>query len=144
MSNRRLAREILVQSLYETQLSNVDPRLALRSNVQRRNGSEDVQQYAQRILQELLEHRPKVDALIKDSLLNWTWERVAVVDRCVLEVAVIELMRFPDVPVSVVIDEAVEIVRKFSSQDSGSFVNGVLDRIARQLGETSDATQTDS
>ena len=144
MSNRRLAREVLVQSLYEMQLSNVDPRLALRSNLQRRNGGDAVQQYAQRVLQELLEHRPKVDALIKDSLLNWTWERIAVVDRCVLEVAVVELMRFPDIPVSVVIDEAVEIVRKFSSQDSGSFVNGVLDRIARQLGETSDTTQTDS
>ena len=58
MSNRRLAREVLVQSLYESQLSNVDPRLALRSNLQRRNGGDDVQQFAQRVLKELMEHRP--------------------------------------------------------------------------------------
>lgn len=144
MSNRRLAREVLVQSLYEVQLSNVDPQLALRSNLQRRNGGDEVRQYAQRVLRELLEHRPKVDELIKGALVNWTWERIAVVDRCVLEMAVVELMRLPDVPVSVVIDEAIVIARKFGSSESGSFVNGVLDRIARQLGETSDAAQTDS
>ena len=66
------------------------------------------------------------------------------VDRCVLEMAVVELMRFPDVPVSVVIDEAIVIARKFGSEDSGKFVNGVLDRIARQLGETTDTAQKDS
>jgi N utilization substance protein B len=144
MSNRRLAREVLVQSLYEAQLSNVDPRLALRSNLQRRNGGDDVQEFAQRVLKELLEHRTRVDDLIKAALVNWTWERIAVVDRCVLEMAVVELMRFPDVPVSVVIDEAIVIARKFGSEDSGKFVNGVLDRIARQLGETPDTAQTDS
>ena len=66
------------------------------------------------------------------------------VDRCVLEMAVVELLRFPDVPVSVVIDEAIVIAKKFGSEDSGKFVNGILDRIARQLGETSDTAQKDS
>ena len=128
MSARRLAREVVVQTLYEAQISKVDARQALQSNLERRSGAQEAQEFAERLLKELLEHRQKIDDLIGESLENWSWERIAVVDRCVLEMATTELMRFPDVPLRVVIDEAVHIVRKFSSRESGSFVNGVLDQ----------------
>ena len=144
MSARRLAREVLVQTLYEAQISKVDPYIALQSNLQRRSSGSEVQEFAERLLKKLLEHRPQVDDLIGSSLENWSWERIAVVDRCVLELATVELMCFPDVPMKVVIDEAVHIVRKFSAQESGSFVNGVLDRIARTLGVKSDAGKAES
>ena len=144
MSSRRLAREVVVQTLYESQISRIDPKSALRSNLARRSSGHEAQVFAERLLAELLEHRPQVDDLIVTSLENWTWERIALVDRCVLEMATVELLRFPDVPMKVVIDEAVHIVRKFSAQESGSFVNGVLDRIARTLGAKSDTARPES
>jgi N utilization substance protein B len=144
MSVRRLGREVVVQTLYEIQLAKTDPQRALRSNLERRSGGDEARRYAERLLRELLEHRPQVDDLIRESLQNWSWERMAVVDRCVLELATVELLRFPDVPVAVVIDEAVQVVRKFGAPESGAFVNGVLDRVARKLGENSDITGKDS
>ena len=65
------------------------------------------------------------------ALEHWDLGRVALVDRCVLEVGAAEILFFPDVPLKVAIDEAVDVVRKFSTDESGAFVNGVLDRIAR-------------
>jgi N utilization substance protein B len=135
---------VVLQTLYEAQIGSTDPRVALRSNLERRSGGSEAEEFAERLLRELLAHRVQIDDLIRDSLENWSWERVAVVDRCVLELATVELLRFPDVPLRVVIDEAVHIVRKFSAQESGSFVNGVLDRVARTLGAASDAAKPES
>jgi N utilization substance protein B len=144
MSARRLAREVVVQTLYEMQLAKADPDTALRSNLQRRSGGDEARRYAERLLREILAHRRQIDDHIRGALENWSWERMAVVDRSVLEMATVELMQFPDVPLRVVIDEAVQVVRKFGSAESGAFVNGVLDRIARTLGERSDAAHPES
>jgi N utilization substance protein B len=74
--------------------------------------------------------RPEIDALLAEHARGWTLERMPVIDRTVLEVAVFELMGRPDVPTAVVIDEAVELAKRFSTDDSGRFVNGMLSTIA--------------
>jgi N utilization substance protein B len=74
--------------------------------------------------------RDEIDTLLAEHARGWTLERMPVIDRTVLQVAVFELMDRPDVPTAVVIDEAVELAKRFSTDDSGRFVNGMLATIA--------------
>jgi transcription antitermination protein NusB len=135
VSDRRLAREVAVQTLYEIAHTEDEFPRALAANLARRHGNENVEAYAARLLDSITSHREAIAARLVSALENWSLERVSMVDRCVLEVACAEILFFPDVPLAVAIDEAVEIVRKFSTEESGAFVNGVLDRVARSQGE---------
>jgi N utilization substance protein B len=76
-----------------------------------------------------LAHRPALDAVIAKVAENWEIGRMAAIDRNILRLAAFELMHSLETPVSVVIDEAVEIAKTYSTQDSGKFVNGILDKI---------------
>lgn len=131
MRERRLAREVAVQTLYEVAQSDVAWQRALAANAERRAATDPVTAYAARLVESVTDHRDEITALLRAALLHWDLERVALVDRCVLEVGTAEILHFPDVPVRVVIDEALDVVRKFSTDESAAFVNGVLDRIAR-------------
>ena len=79
------------------------------------------------------DHRAELDALIVGHARNWSLERMPAIDRNVLRLALYELKDRPDVPVAVVIDEAVELAKRFSTDDSGRFVNGMLSAIAPKL-----------
>ena len=131
MRERRLAREVAVQALYEIAQSDIAWERALGTNVERRAANDTVAAYATRLVQSVTDHRDEIAAVLRAALLHWDLERVALVDRCVLEVGTAEILYFPDVPVRVIIDEALDVVRKFSTDESVAFVNGVLDRIAR-------------
>jgi len=131
MGDRRLAREVAVQTLYEIAQSGIFWHSALESNLERRDARSDTAHYAERLVSTVRTQRETITAALQQALENWDLERLALVDRCVLEVGAAEILFFPDVPLKVVIDEAVDVVRKFSTDESGAFVNGVLDRIAR-------------
>lgn len=77
-------------------------------------------------------HREEIDGLLRDHAKGWSLERMPAVDRALLRLATYELLHQPDVPVGVVISEAVELASEFSTDDSGRFVNGVLSAIARE------------
>ena len=77
----------------------------------------------------------RIDPLITEAATNWRLERLAVIDRLVLRLAVFELMERPDVPPAVVINEAIELARTFSAPDAARFVNGVLDAIRKRLAQ---------
>ena len=94
--------------------------------------------FAERLVHGVAGRQPELDRWIVASAENWRLERMAVVDRNVLRLAVYEMVEDPDTPAAVVIDEAVEIAKKFGSSDSGSFINGVLDSIRRRLAGTAD------
>ncbi|PKN44414.1 MAG: transcription antitermination factor NusB, partial [Deltaproteobacteria bacterium HGW-Deltaproteobacteria-20] len=76
----------------------------------------------------------RVDELIRTSSTNWRLERMARVDRNLLRMAAYELLEQKSVPRAVILDEAIELAKLFGSEDSGAFVNGVLDRIAEEVG----------
>jgi N utilization substance protein B len=133
VSDRRVAREVAVQTLYEIAHTEEPFERALESNVERRRGNAGVRAYAERLVSTVEAHRQAIHEQLAGAIDNWSIERVAMVDRCVLEVGCAEILYFPDVPVAVVIHEAVDIARKFSTDESGPFVNGVLDRIARAV-----------
>ncbi|HEY8092206.1 MAG TPA: transcription antitermination factor NusB [Acidimicrobiales bacterium] len=79
------------------------------------------------------DHQAELDALIVDHARNWSLERMPAIDRNLLRLALYELMERPEVPVAVVIDEAVELAKRFSTDDSGRFVNGMLSAIAPKV-----------
>ncbi len=101
--------------------------------------SDEAQQFARQLLDHVALRRAHLDSLISSSSRNWRLERMSRVDRNILRLSACELDAMRDVPVRVVINEAVELAKRFGSADSPAFVNGVLDRIAAAMGRTSDS-----
>jgi len=82
-------------------------------------------------VQGTLQHKEEIDALIRKAAEHWVLERMAAVDRSILREAAYEIMYVEDIPPAVTINEALEIAKKYSSEESASFINGILDRIAK-------------
>jgi N utilization substance protein B len=131
---RTKARERAVQALYQLDVaaSDLDEALARfwRSfePVER-----EVREQAEELVRGVAAHRHAIDEAIEAASANWRLDRMAKVDRNVLRLAVHELLHRPDVPVKVVINEAIELGKKYGSESSGAFINGVLDRVAGGL-----------
>jgi N utilization substance protein B len=89
--------------------------------------------FADPLIRGTLEHRDEADTLIKKYAQNWELHRIAAVDRNILRLAIYEMLHREDIPPVVSINEAVDIAKKFSTQDSGKFVNGILDRVKGDL-----------
>jgi transcription antitermination factor NusB len=129
MRRRTRAREVALQVLYQVDvrgdelLADLDPLLHL-SEV-----SEEVREYARGLVTGTAECRPESDRLIASVTEHWDISRMAVVDRNILRMAVYEMLRREDVPAKVAINEAIELGKKFSTENSGAFINGILDRI---------------
>ncbi|MHC5055110.1 MAG: transcription antitermination factor NusB [Planctomycetota bacterium] len=129
MRTRTLAREAALQYLYEVDVVGVEEAESLDEFLVRQVGRVDARPHAARLVAGVLEHRAQIDAELRSAAENWTLERMAVVDRNVLRIGVYELTRDPDVPEKVAINEAIDLARRFSSEEACAFVNGVLDRI---------------
>ncbi len=92
-----------------------------------------VRLFAEPLIRGTLENRDEADAVIKKHALNWDLHRIAAVDRNILRLAIFEMLHRDDIPPVVSINEAVDIAKKFSTQDSGKFVNGILDKVKSEL-----------
>jgi N utilization substance protein B len=92
-----------------------------------------VREFAEPLIRGALEHRDEADAIIKKHAKNWELHRIAAVDRNILRLAIYEMLHREDIPPVVSINEAVDIAKKFSTQDSGKFVNGILDKVKSEL-----------
>jgi N utilization substance protein B len=130
MGRRRQAREIALQALYILDASGVDGSEAF-AIVNRRGKLDDEKtgEFARQLFEGAHALRPELDAHIQSRAENWTTTRMACVDRNILRLASYEIIYRADTPVNVVIDEAIEIARKFSTEDSTKFINGILDKI---------------
>jgi N utilization substance protein B len=138
---RRRAREAALQMLYQCEVGRVAPDEAIATHGEIDQGgrpaSPRAEDFASRLVLGTVEHVAEIDPVIAASADHWRPERMAVIDRLILRMAVYQLMHVPDVPPNVVINEAVELARRFSGDESGHFVNGVLDAIKRKR-ETAD------
>ncbi len=132
MGKRRRAREIALQSLYEAEFSDQSWEEILKEQVDRRSPSEETIQYARELLFKTIENIDDLDEKIVSALENWEIERISLIDKNILRFALAEIRFFPETPSRVIINEAVEIAHKYSSQDAGKFVNGILDRFVRE------------
>lgn len=128
MGQRREARELAVQCLYMLELNRGDPGEARALLWEGRRVPEPVSRFAGELVDGVAAHRPEIDGLIRRLASNWDLERIAAVDRNVMRVAVYEMLYREDIPAVVSINEAVDIAKRFSTAESGAFVNGILDR----------------
>lgn len=133
MGNRRKGREAALQLLFLRDLSG-DYSDRIGANFWEENPTDDeTRDFAQRLLQGTLEHLTAIDDCVAKSSAHWKLHRMAAVDRNVLRLAIYELNHCPDIPVKVTLNEAIEIAKKFGSEESGAFVNGILDQIAKTV-----------
>jgi N utilization substance protein B len=134
MGTRRQSREAAVQILYQRDLN---PHEALDDAVARfwaeQDYPDDIRGFAEKLARGALEKRDVVDEQIERVTENWELERIAAVDRNILRLAIYEMMFCDDIPPVVSINEGVDIAKKFSTKESGKFVNGILDRIRKEL-----------
>ena len=131
---RRKAREFALQMLFQSEMGKQEPAEVRKSFWSHREPvEEDVRGFADDLFRVASERRAEIDALVQKHAQNWRLERMPAVDRNLLRCGAAELLGFPDTPNAVVINEALEIARKFSAPESVQFVNGVLDSIAREL-----------
>ncbi|QXG75880.1 transcription antitermination factor NusB [Modestobacter sp. L9-4] len=129
MAARTKARKRAVDVLYEADLRSGDPLVVLRDRVA--DGNPPVPDHAVRLVEGVVEQQAKIDELIEAHASGWSLDRLPDVDRAILRMAVYELLWVDDVPDAVVIDEAVELAKTLSTDDSPSYVNGVLGGIVR-------------
>jgi transcription antitermination protein NusB len=158
---RRTAREMAVQMLYQqdvggTDLPQVflafdlapylepsggagkeahDPQAAREKFARRRKKVDTAFTHARRLVEGTVENRDRIDALIRQQADNWRLERMPVVDRNILRLAVYEMTYEGEIPKLVVVDEAIELAKRFGSENSGRFINGLLDGLLKRDGE---------
>jgi N utilization substance protein B len=133
MGNRRLSRELVIQFLYLSEMNKGEIKSQLKSFWQNNSCEEDIRLFTEDILNDIFDHKKEIDTQLEKYSDNWTLSRMAVIDRNLLRMAASELMYSKTVPPKVAIDEAVEIAKKYGTEDSPNFINGVLDRILKEL-----------
>ena len=127
MAARSKARKRAVDVLYEADVRGSDRLVVLRDRIE--TGNPPVPEHTIRLVEGVAEHAARIDALIDAHASNWSIDRLPDVDRAILRMAVYELLWADDVPDAVVIDEAVELAKALSTDDSPAYVNGVLGAI---------------
>jgi transcription antitermination protein NusB len=132
MGSRRKARELALQFLYKLDVSGErSSREAMSQFFEEFGGRDEDADYAIILVQNTEKHQDEINSLITGHLENWTLDRLSTIDRNILRFATCELRYFLDIPVNVTINEAIEIAKKFSLEESATFINGVLDKIAK-------------
>lgn len=134
MGYRRKAREYAVQMLYQYDISNEFEHL-MDGFWNGRESPDNVKEFSNNIVEGVIKNLSMIDSKISQSAQNWSIDRMAVVDRNILRMAVYELLFVKDIPVKVTINEAIEIAKRFAGEDSSSFINGILDRILKDHAE---------
>jgi N utilization substance protein B len=131
--NRRKARELALQVLYALEIGGANEWQTMFERIARDvHCSPENKQYARALVQKTVTSRAAIDERIIRHAANWELRRMAALDRNVLRLAVCELTGFNDVPYRVVIDEAVELAKRYGTDDSGGFVNGIIDSIRKE------------
>ena len=136
MSARTKARKRALDLLFQADVRGDEPGVILAAEA-KRAPSEPAREtswlYAREIVDGVIDHRDEIDEQITSAARDWKIERMPAVDRAILRIGIWEILYNDEVPAAVAIDEAVTLVKEFSSDESGPFVNGVLGRVARTV-----------
>jgi len=135
MSSRRRSREMAIQVLYQIDMAQSEIGEALRLFCEHFKAPDSIRNFAFELANGVHQYREEIDALIRRFSEHWRLERMSAVDRNILRLAIFELLYRVDIPAKVSINEAVDLGKKYGSEDSGSFINGILDRIRVDLEE---------
>jgi transcription antitermination factor NusB len=135
LTRRRVARELAFRAAYQADVTGdpIDRCLNEIFEDLEAPAEADVKDFAGSLVRILAKHQSEIDAAVSRIAKNWSLSRMAATDRSVIRLAAAELLYHPDVPVRVTLDEAIEIAKKYGMETSGSFVNGILDRLAHEV-----------
>jgi transcription antitermination protein NusB len=122
--------------LYAYELSGSSPEFILDDLFSEFRSDKENYEFGKNLFLNVIEHSGELDKMIAKKIKNWELDRIALIDRIVLRMGICELKYFPEIPPKVSINEAIELAKKFSTERSGKFVNGVLDAVYNELKET--------
>ena len=126
------AREAVVQTLYALEQGNDKAIDQFDELLKEKKIKNKKAEFAKNLLKGVLEHQEEIDKIIKDHLIDWTFDRLDKIDKQILRLGVYEL-KYTDTPFQIVIDEAVKLAKNFSEDKAKSFINGILDRVAKEV-----------
>lgn len=129
VKSRRKAREAALRALYEIEVGHIAPDEALDLTLEEANLAQDLAEFAARLIRGVRTEMQSLDARLEPLISDFAYDRLAVVDRNIMRIAAFELFYEPSVPPAVTLNEAVEVAKKYSTAESGKFVNGVLGRL---------------
>ncbi len=132
MGARRKARELALQMLFQYDMAGNAPDTVIGTFEDLQKSKPNTREFAERIFRGTVDHLTEIDDMIQAQAENWRLSRMAVVDRNIIRMSVYEFLHESDTPKLVIIDEAVEIAKKFGTQKSSQFINGILDGILKR------------
>jgi N utilization substance protein B len=130
MGTRRKGRELALQALYQIEMTGDESAAALDRFLSHFEGNQKAREFARRLVSGVVSQRAEIDRLIEQCAEHWKLARMAKVELTILRMATYELMFCPDIPLNVSLDEAIEISKRYGSEDSAAFINGILDQVA--------------
>ena len=130
---RRLAREKVLQALYAYELSKEPITDVIQNVFSELKHHHDDFEFAKKLITEVILHEKEIEEIIKKKVAHWEFDRIAYIDKILLCMGITEFLFFPDIPPKVTINEAIEVAKIFSTEQSGKFINGVLDAILEDL-----------
>jgi N utilization substance protein B len=132
-SGRRRARELALQACYAHELSGNPPAQISDEVILNKDETGAVLEFANELFRRTVAEISHFDMMIRRKAVNWEFNRIAIMDKLILRMALCEFLYFSDIPPKVTIDEAIEIAKKYSTEKSGRFVNGILDAVLIDL-----------
>jgi N utilization substance protein B len=132
LGKRKKSRGFALQVLYQLDMTKQDPAGAMAQWRDHFSPHEENDEFVERVVLGVLEHRKEIDQLIETYSENWRLDRMNTVDRNILRMAAFELLYCEEIPPKVTLNEAIDLGKKYGSEDSGSFINGILDRIQNE------------
>ncbi len=134
-SPRRRARELVLKRLYASEIGEIESDDVIKNVVDEKALGKKNLEFAREYFLLVQKKTEWADEVISRLAINWEVERIAAIDRIIMRMAVVELAEMPDVPVRVAINEAIELGKKYSTHGSSAFINGILDRFAKETAE---------
>jgi transcription antitermination protein NusB len=132
MGLRREARITALKSLYLVDVCGLEPGESIDSVFDGKKSHPDVDSFVKILVSGCLENIKEIDRLISENAENWSIDRMTSVDRNILRIGIFEILKMDDIPINVIINEAIEIAKDYSSDASSKFVNGILDKIQKE------------
>ena len=133
MGKRRKARELVLQSLYSYEIKGGDAEENLQDFFSKADLDPQAKIFAAELYHKVINSLKDIDSMIESCVKRWDLSRISVVDKNILRMGICEMLFFGDIPKKVSLDEAIELAKKYGGEDSGSFVNGILDAIAQNI-----------
>ncbi len=131
--SRRVARELALRALYAHELSGNPIDAIVADMIDSSQEGDRVREFARNLFERTARDKKRLDEYVIARTKNWDFERIAIIDRLIMRLAICEFLHFEDIPPKVSIDEAIEIAKKYSTENSGQFINGILDGVLQDI-----------